>query len=94
MGGDLPFLADADAPASVTRMSRPGCWAYPDMYSGGKSVMQATRMKEKGCKILSFIEERTLFANWAIVSSPLILSFDIANDTEVERMWPIIAKAQ
>merc|ERR1712032_298491 len=46
---------------------------------------------ERGCPFLNIDEERTLFATWAIVSSPLILSFDITNDTEVERLWPIIA---
>eukprot|EP00966_Prymnesium_polylepis_P041022 951943-Prymnesium_polylepis.2 len=37
------------------------------------------------------VEERTHFANWAVVSSPLVLSFDVANDTEVERLWSITA---
>merc|ERR1719375_2011833 len=46
---------------------------------------------EQGCPRLSFVEEQTLFAAWAIMSSPLVLSFDITNDTEVERLWPIIA---
>lgn len=32
-----------------------------------------------------------MFASYAIISSPLILSFDVTNDTEVERLWPIIA---
>merc|ERR1712139_379067 len=56
----------------------------------GKSVMQDMWM-EMGCPRLSFEEEQTLFATWAIISSPLVLSFDITNDTEVERLWPIIA---
>merc|ERR1712070_656901 len=47
-----------------------------------------------GCPRLSFVEEQTLFATWAIISSPLILSFDITNDTEVARLWPIIANKQ
>ena len=28
------------------------------------------------------------------MSSPLILSFDVTNDTEVERLWPIIGNQQ
>ena len=71
-------------------MSRPGCFAYPDMLSIGKGVMQQGYL-EAGCPALSTHEERTLFANWAIVSSPLILSFDVTDDHEVERLWPIIA---
>merc|ERR1719313_633443 len=60
------------------------------MLSIGKSNMQQNWL-ERGCPLLNIDEERTLFATWAILSSPLILSFDITNDTEVERLWPIIA---
>ena len=45
----------------------------------------------RGCSKLSLVQERTLFANWAVVSSPLILSIDARNDTEVWRYWPIVA---
>jgi hypothetical protein len=84
----LPFLSDA--PGAAVRMSRPGCWAYLDMLSIGKSYFQQEYLAE-GCPILSTVEERTLFALWAIVSSPLILSFDVTDDAEVERLWPIVA---
>ena len=30
----------------------------------------------RGCEPMSLLEEATLFAGWAITSSPLILSFD------------------
>lgn len=83
----LPFLNDTE---SGVRMSRPGCFAYPDMLSIGKGVMQQGYL-DAGCPALSMHEERTLYANWAIVSSPLILSFDVTDDAEVERLWPIIA---
>ncbi len=69
--------------------SRPSCWAYPDMLAIGKNSMQ-DKFRTLGCQPMDFYEEQTLFANWAIVSSPLILSFDVTNDTEVERLWPII----
>ena len=64
--------------------------AYPDMLSIGQSVFQQKFIGE-GCPGLTFEEEKTLFATWAILSSPLILSFQITNDTEVERLWPVIA---
>lgn len=73
--------------------SRPGCWAYPDMLEIGAPAWN-TALKETAlqqCGALSFEEERTIFASYAIISSPLILSFDVTNDTEVERLWPIIA---
>lgn len=40
---------------------------------------------------MSLDEERALFANWAIVSSPLVLGLDVRNASQVERYWPIIA---
>ena len=73
---------------SPLRASRPGCFAYPDMLSIGASVMLETNWIPKGCPRLRIEEERTLFATWAIVSSPLILSFDITDDAEVARLWP------
>ena len=86
-----PFLNNSGS-GSVPA-SRPGCWAYPDMLSIGKSVMQQS-FEQRGCPALTATEEQTLFANWAIVSSPLILSFDVTNDTEVQRLWPIISNTR
>lgn len=85
-----PFLINS--PGKVPA-SRPGCWAYPDMLSIGQSVMQ-DELVAGGCPPLTETEERTLFATWAIVSSPLILSFNVSNDAEVKRLWPIIANKQ
>ena len=36
-------------------------------------------------------EERTLFAAWAIISSPLVLGFDTRDDAVVAKYWPIVA---
>jgi hypothetical protein len=67
-------------------LSYPGCWAYPDML-------------EVGCQHgpggpsdpgLSYTEARTHFNAWCIVSSPLILSHDMTNDTVSDAVWPII----
>jgi len=71
-------------------LSKPGCWGYPDML-------------EVGCKHgpggasdpgLSFIEMRTHFGAWAIVSSPLTLSHDLKNDTIADLVWPVIANKE
>jgi len=71
-------------------LSRPGCWAYPDM-------MQV------GCKHgpggpsdpgMSFKEARSHFGAWCIVSSPLVLSHDVSNDTVMEEIWPIISNRE
>merc|ERR1712216_532204 len=89
-------LIESEAFLNVTPpvpASRPGCWAFADMLSIGSSVMaQIFHDKHPDCPLkMSALEEETLFATWAIISSPLILSFDVTNDKEVERLWPIIA---
>ena len=43
---------------------------------------------------LSYVESRTHFNAWAIVSSPLILSHDINNNTLAAAIWPIIANTE
>ncbi len=58
-------------------LSRPGCWAYPDM-------MQVGRMKDA-------IEDRSHFGAWVITSSPLILGHNLFDEKLVNRVWPIIA---
>eukprot|EP01044_Picomonas_judraskeda_P030477 COSAG03_NODE_10981_length_618_cov_0.552987_1_plen_56_part_10 len=40
---------------------------------------------------MSLQEETSLFAGWVITSSPLILSFDVVNDTAVQRLWNLIS---
>ena len=36
-------------------------------------------------------EDRSHFGAWAIVSSPLILSFDLTDSARMDRAWPIIS---
>jgi hypothetical protein len=43
---------------------------------------------------LSFVEARTHFGAWCIVSSPLILSHDTNNDTISDEIWPIISNVE
>jgi len=71
-------------------LSKPGCWAYPDML-------------EVGCEHgpggdsdpgLTIEETRTHFGAWSIVSSPLTLSHDVNNDTVMDQIWPIIANPE
>ena len=71
-------------------LSRPGCWAYPDML-------------EVGCQHgpggahdpgLTAAETRSHFGAWAIVSSPLTLSHDVNNETITAAIWPVIANEE
>jgi hypothetical protein len=43
---------------------------------------------------LSYVEARTHFGAWCIVSSPLILSHDTNNDTITDEIWPIISNTE
>ena len=71
-----PYLHD---PAMAPR---PGCWAYADMLEVGV---------ENSGHALSLVEQRTHFALWCVLSSPLILGFDLANETVYRQMYPIVA---
>lgn len=60
-----------------TPLSRPGCWAYPDMLEVG-------RMK-------TVEEDKAHFAAWAITSSPLILGHNVTDEDTNARVWHIVA---
>ena len=64
-------------------LSRPGCWAYPDMLEIGT-------LRLDGSPGLDDDEMASHFGAWCIVSSPLILSHDLNNATIVDRVWPLI----
>jgi alpha-galactosidase len=58
-------------------LSRPGCWAYPDMLEVGN--------------LASAAEDRAHFGAWAVTSSPLILGHNITDQATNERVWPIVS---
>lgn len=60
--------------------SRPHCWAYPDMLEVGN--------------LASFEEDRSHYAMWSIVSSPLTLGMDLRNDTKVNALLPILVNPE
>eukprot|EP00041_Stephanoeca_diplocostata_P026427 m.712695 g.712695 ORF g.712695 m.712695 type:complete len:436 (+) comp22965_c0_seq2:114-1421(+) len=64
-------------------LSRPGCWAYPDMLEVGNF---------RGP--LNLTESRTHFGAWCIVSSPLILGLDVTSGPLVDEVWPIISNLE
>mmetsp|Transcript_11280 Transcript_11280/g.23693 ORF Transcript_11280/g.23693 Transcript_11280/m.23693 type:complete len:434 (+) Transcript_11280:62-1363(+) len=71
-------------------LSKPGCWAYPDMLEVGCQHGPGGA-SDPG---LSFNEAQSHFDAWAIVSSPLTLSHDVNNDTIMDIVWPIIANKE
>eukprot|EP00928_Gymnodinium_smaydae_P087229 TRINITY_DN71522_c0_g1_i1.p1 TRINITY_DN71522_c0_g1~~TRINITY_DN71522_c0_g1_i1.p1 ORF type:complete len:615 (+),score=55.17 TRINITY_DN71522_c0_g1_i1:204-2048(+) len=62
-------------------LSRPGCWAYPDMLEVGNFGGDEPQRSD---------EERSHFGLWCIVSSPLILGLNLTDHKTVDRVWPII----
>ena len=74
----VPQLNDSAA----TTTTRPGCWAYADMLEVG-------RMAEHDAA-----ESRSHLAAWAIVSSPLVLGFDLADAAQMAAAWPLISNEE
>lgn len=71
------------------KLTKPGCWAYPDMLEVG---VQGSHFH--GDQPLTIEETRSHFGGWVIVSSPLILSHDLNNDTIADMIWPLIANPE
>lgn len=71
----LPFL----------HVSGPGCFAYADMLTGGVPAVgyggQSFINNCNGTR-LTDAEFRAQFASFAVISSPLVLGFDVSNETE------------
>lgn len=76
-------------PLANEGLSFPGCWAYPDMLEVG--VTPGVHAGEAG---LSFIESRSHFAAWTIVSSPLIIGMDVRNTERVLDVWEILSNQE
>ena len=43
---------------------------------------------------LAQTESRSHFGAWAVISSPLILGFDLSNETVVTKVWDIITNRE
>jgi hypothetical protein len=61
-------------------LSRPGCWAYPDMLEVGNIGIYA--------------QEQAHFGAWCIVSAPLTLGFNLSDQSTMNRVWPIISNTE
>lgn len=69
--------ASPPGPDDGLPVSRPGCWAYPDMLEVGRTATAD--------------ESASHMAAWAIVSAPLVLGFDLRNSTRLAAAWPLIS---
>lgn len=68
----------------LSKLSRPGLWAFPDN-------LEIANKAPTGPFEMSFTEWRTHFAAWCITSSPLVLGFDLTNQTRYSEAFPIVS---
>ena len=61
-----------------------GCWAYPDMLEVGNLV-------DSDGRDVGHAWNEAHFAAWCIISSPLVLGFDLMDEAKLDTVWPIIA---
>lgn len=73
---NLQFTTLYNDPSLPSPLTRPGCWAYPDMLQVGR--------------LDSVDEDRSHFAAWCIVSSPLVLGNDLTNKSVMDRVVPVV----
>ena len=73
-------------PLAAANLSRPGCWAYPDMLEVG--------VTNGGVPVLNFTEARTHFGAWCIVSAPLVLGMNLSDAATVAAFWPIVSNTE
>lgn len=67
-------------------ISRPGCWAFPgDLQVGNIHPQYDATLDDM---------DQTHFSLWAVMSSPLVLGFDLTNSTLVDRVWPIVTNTE
>ena len=67
-------------------ISRPGCWAHPDMLEVGNIQNQYNALASD--------MDQTHFSAWCVVSAPLILSFDLTNNDTLNAVWDIITNPE
>jgi alpha-galactosidase len=71
-------------------LSTPGCWAYPDMLEVGVTAQTGGNHPPP----LSYVESRTNFGAWCILSSPLILGLNVTDGPTLDGVWDIITNTE
>jgi len=90
------FREPGKGPANGT-LSRPGCWAYPDMLEVGRMPGEVGFDGE--ILATSLAESRSHFGAWAISSSPLVLGLSLdAGDAKamaaLDEVWDVITNRE
>lgn len=84
-------------------VSHPSCWSYPDMLETTGSGQCRSDLENGTCGYasperrgggLSINESRAHFAAWCVVSSPLIIGHDLADNATYDAAWPVISNPE
>eukprot|EP00756_Hemistasia_phaeocysticola_P048504 Hpha_TRINITY_DN22926_c0_g1::TRINITY_DN22926_c0_g1_i1::g.154059::m.154059/K07407/E3.2.1.22B, galA, rafA; alpha-galactosidase len=70
-------------------ISRPGCWGYPDMMQIGNFCSDPPGENPR-CEA----EERSHMGLWCMMSSPLILGFNMSDTHRMDRVWSTITNRE
>ena len=92
----VAFLGD-ETQGDPPPRSRPGGWAYGDaIQTGSMGVLSWSGYTPRpdGWSPEPLVEDRSDFGLHCITSSPLILSFNLTNETTMEMVWPIVANEE
>lgn len=89
--GNILFNLNSTVHWAQRGLSKPGCWAYPDMLEVGCQDGPGGSAGDPG---MNHAEMRSHFGAWAIISSPLILGLDVNDDAAMDEVWPIIANPE
>ena len=92
----VAFLGD-ETQGDPPPRSRPGGWAYGDaLQTGSMGTLSWSGFTPRpdGWLPAPLVEDRSNFGMHCITSSPLILSFNLTNDTLVDMVWPIVSNAE
>lgn len=86
--GSVLWNLNTIPPIAAANLSVPGCHAYPDMLEVGVTNTQSVFPP------LSYVEARSNFGAWAIVSSPLILGMNVTDGPTVDAVWDIVSNTE
>ena len=84
-------------------VSHPECWSYPDMLETIGSGQCRTDLANGTCGYasperrsggLSLNESKAHFSAWCVVSSPLVLGHDLADNETYDAAWPVISNPE
>ena len=86
IGVNLASTIDYNNEYPTGFVTRPGCWAYPDMLEVGNIPNQYNATAND--------MDQTHFSAWCVVSAPLILGFDLTNNDTMNDVWDIITNPE